>query len=87
MEAVIGGFIGFVAAFAVFAMGFAVGRRIAQQSHNEQKVNKTQVIGDEIARIKRSRETLEAEQRAFRDLCGYNADIAYGVSQFPMDGE
>lgn len=44
-------------------------------------------IGDEIARIKRSRETLEAEQRAFRDLCGYNADIAYGVSQFPMDGE
>lgn len=83
METIIGGFIGFVAAFSVFVLGFVFGRKTAQKPEPEIRA----VSADELAKIRKEREQLEAEQDAFRALVGYSADVAYGLADFPLGGE
>lgn len=38
---------------------------------------------EELGRLESERDRLREEQRAFHDLLGYNADIAYGVNAAP----
>lgn len=83
METVIAGFAGFIAAFIVFAIGFVFGRKTAQPGAPV----RLEMSDVELEQIKKQREALEAEQNAFLDLCGYNADVAYGLTSFPIGGE
>lgn len=41
---------------------------------------------EELERIRKEREELKAEQAAFLKIVGYNADIAYGLDQNPLEG-
>ena len=69
---------------AAFAVGFMVGRK----TKTTETVTKEAVMQPdeaELRRIKREREELEADQRAFRTLVGYSADVAYGLTEL-FDG-
>ena len=71
------GLLGFLLGLAVFAAGYAM----ALYAGKQPKVPKKNEADD--AR----RAAMEAEQRAFRALTGYSADIAYGMAEFPGEGE
>ena len=79
----IGAFIG----IGLFLLGFFVGR----QAEKPVKIVKAEAVdgenGADIERMEKERQRLEAEQRAFRNLVGYSADIAYGVEKFPTESD
>lgn len=78
------GLLGFLMGLGCFAFGYAFARHGAAKP----KANaKPESDGDRQLAESRERQAMEAEQRAFRALTGYSADIAYGVAEFPGEGE
>lgn len=41
---------------------------------------------EEIEAMRKEREAFKEQQKAFLDMMGYNADIAYGVNENPLEG-
>lgn len=78
------GAIGFLFSLVVFVLGFHLGRKAAAPvKRKEEKI----LSEAEQDRIERERRELEEDQRAFRRLAGYSADIAYGLVRFPSESE
>lgn len=71
------GLLGFLLGLAAFTAGYA----LALHSGKQPKAPKKNEPDDE------RRSAMEAEQRAFRALTGYSADIAYGRAEFPGEDE
>lgn len=71
------GLLGFLLGLAAFAAGYA----LALHGGKHPKTPKKNELCDE------ERSAMEAEERAFRALTGYSADIAYGIAEFPGEGE
>ena len=76
------GVLGFTLCLLVFGAGFLVGSRLRTPAAVTKPAEK-EPDEAELRRIQREREELEAEQRAFRALTGYSADVAYGLTDFP----
>lgn len=78
------GILGFICCLVVFGTGFVLGYRIK----TPEPVTRTlpeQPSEEELRRKMKEREEMEAEQRAFKALTGYSADIAYGLAEFPTE--
>jgi len=76
------GFVGSLFGIVIFLIGFSVGRRTASPV---KKVPEPTVSDTEKDRMQKERDRLMAEQRAFRNLVGYSADVAYGLADFPTE--
>jgi len=75
------GLLGAAIGAAFFIAGFQLGKK------NAVVVERRDFTADErdAAAVEEERERLREEQRAFHDLLGYNADVAYGRKK--MDGK
>jgi len=71
MELLIGMF-GAVIGIGLFVAGFVLGTKLAQPK-------KLTVSQEEIEEQAKERERLLEDQSAFKDLLGYNTDIAYRI--------
>lgn len=74
------GLIGMLIGIAIFYAGF----RMGQESRAPEKAAARELVEpseEEALRISEERERLRMEQRAFHDLLGYNADVAYGIKR------
>lgn len=70
----------------VFINGVLIGYAFGG-SGNRAKAPESKPISEaEAEKIRKEREELEAQQKAFKDMMGYNADIAYGVNEDPFGG-
>ena len=72
MKELIGGLIGLLLGAALFALGSLAQRTEAPAAAPDP---------DEAERLRQ----IEADQRAFRALMGYNADVAYGTERMRED--
>ena len=70
------GLIGLLLGAALFALG-----SLARPAENR-RAERAEPDADEAARLRQ----IEADQRAFRALMGYNADVAYGAEHMREDG-
>ena len=70
------GLIGLLLGAALFALGSLA--RPAKGGREE----RSEADADEAERLRQ----IEADQRAFRTLMGYNADVAYGAERMRGDG-
>lgn len=68
------GMLGFAFAWILFYCGYHAGLKAAEPVVKEQEPPSE----EEAAAIEAERDRLRAEQAAFHDLLGYNADVAYG---------
>ena len=75
--------LGFAVAILVFAGGFALG---AHFTKNSVEAPAEEISEKELEKIRREREQIEADNRAFHTLMGYNQSMAYGVTAFE-DGD
>lgn len=71
------GLLGFLLGLAAFAAGYALSLAGGKRPKSPAK---TDPAGEKRA-------AAEAEERAFRALTGYSADVAYGLAEFPGEGE
>ena len=71
------GLIGLLLGAALFALGSFVPRGRGGETAREKAPD-----ADEQERLRQ----IEADQRAFRALMGYNADVAYGTDRMREDG-
>jgi hypothetical protein len=78
------GLAGFLLGVGSFFLGFYVGKTTARPVKRAPEKDVTEA---EIKRAKREREELEADQRAFRALVGYSADVAYGLTEFQLESD
>lgn len=76
------GLAGVLAGLMCFARGYALAR---EKSAGHRQRERSAPRRDEEA--ERQRRAMEEEQRAFRALTGYSADIAYGTAAFPWEDE
>lgn len=76
MEALYG-MLGAMVGIALFILGCFFGRAfsVEKKAPVQNDLNET-----ELNALKEERERLIAEQKAFRELMGYNVDTAYGVA-------
>ena len=81
---IIYGLIGFLLGAGCFLLGMYLGRKQtpAPVRHEEEGLTE-----EKLKRIEKERKALEEEQRAFRQLVGYSADIAYGVERLPSESD
>lgn len=70
------GLLGFLLGIAAFAAGY--GTALHGGKRPKARTDRESDDGHSAA---------EAEQRAFRALTGYSADVAYGVAAFPGEDE
>ena len=70
------GLFGFILSAGIFALGFYAGRK------SKQPVAKAEISEEAQEQARLERERLIEDQKAFRVLTGYSADIAYGISKF-----
>ena len=75
------GIIGFIAAAAVFAGGYAFGARLVRY-----RSKRTQ-SAEEKQRIAEERERLRKEQEAFHTIQNYSVERAYGMLQDDLRGD
>lgn len=77
------GLAGVLLGICLFVLGFFMGRKTAAPVRVEPA---PEVLSKaERDRIEKERRELEEDQRAFRQLVGYSADIAYGLAQLPSE--
>lgn len=69
-----------------FGLGYAIGSRERRPKSNAVFSPEDTLSVEELERIRKEREELKAEQAAFLKIVGYNADIAYGLDQNPLEG-
>lgn len=81
------GLFGTLLGVLIFAIGLIIGWQIAS-TRKEEKTEQTveapeppELSEEEKVQIAEERERLRVEQKAFHDLLGYNADVAYGVKR------
>ena len=78
------GMLGFLLGWVLFYAGYRAGRDLREPAEAvPQRVEKVEPTVDEAAQLEKERERLRAEQRAFHDLIGYSADVAYGRVSMP----
>lgn len=77
MTDIILGLVGFLLGIAAFAAGYG----LALHGGKQPKARINRENGDD------GHSAAAAEERAFRALTGYSADIAYGVAAFPGEDE
>jgi hypothetical protein len=76
----------------VFANGFLFGLVFSQHLRSvetakaAQKIDLPPMTAEEAERVRKEREAMKAEQDAFLSMMGYNADIAYGKDDNPLEG-
>ena len=78
------GILGFICCLVVFGTGFVLGYRIKTPAPMTRALPE-QPDETELRRKMKEREEMEAEQRAFKALTGYSADIAYGLVELPTE--
>lgn len=76
------GMLGAVLGVVLFMCGFYAGAKVAEPPRVEAP-QKLAPSAEETAQLEKERERLRAEQRAFHDLIGYSADVAYGRTAMP----
>lgn len=69
------GLIGALVGIGIFMFGFWYGKEISQPK----KIDPMEPTEEEMKEIREERERLIADQKAFRELMNYNADVAYKV--------
>ena len=69
-----------------FGLGYTLGSRERKPKVNAVSAPESTLSVEELERIRKEREELKAEQAAFLSMVGYNADIAYGLNQNPLEG-
>ena len=71
-----------------FSIGYEFGCRRAQANAKKESVKPEPASSsaDDIEAARKEREALKEQQKAFLDMMGYNADIAYGVNENPLEG-
>ena len=74
MEILIG-MLGAVICIGIFILGFFFGRETVKPK----TVDLTEPTPDELVQIQEERQRLIDDQKAFRELMNYNANIAYSV--------
>lgn len=73
------GFLGFVLSLGVFTLGFCFGHKtLVKPSVPDPQV-------EDAEKVQKEREQFEQDQKAFRALTGYSADVAYGLTKFPWE--
>ena len=71
------GLVGVLLGIGIFLLGFHVGKQTVAP------VKLYAVLSNaEQARIEKERQEMLEDQKAFRQLVGYSADIAYGLTDF-----
>lgn len=76
----------------VFVNGFLSGLVFSQHLRSvgiakaAQEIDPPPMSAEEAERIRAEREAMKAEQDAFLSMMGYNADIAYGKGDNPLEG-
>lgn len=70
------GLLGALCGIGIFLFGFWFGKEMTQAK----KPDTTEPTEEELKEIREERERLIADQKAFRELMNYNADMAYGVA-------
>ena len=70
----------------VFCLGYIVGSRERKPKPSAVSAPESTLSVEELEKIRKEREELKAEQAAFLSMVGYNADIAYGLNQNPLEG-
>ena len=76
------GLAGALVGLACFGFGYALARE-KSAGHRQRKAPAP--CREETERAEEQRRAMEEEQRAFRALTGYSADIAYGSAAFPWE--
>lgn len=71
--------------------GFLAGMVFSQhrtqvESAKPAKLEPDSFSEEEIEAMRKEREAFKEQQKAFLDMMGYNADIAYGVNENPLEG-
>ena len=74
------GLVGALVGIGIFIFGFWFGKEMSQTK----KVDPTEPTEEEMKEIREERERLIADQKAFRELMNYNADMAYGITANPL---
>ena len=78
------GLIGVLLGAGLFLLGmYAGGKRTPAPVKREE----AELTEAELKRIEQARKELEEDQRAFRQLVSYSADIAYGLERFPSESD
>lgn len=70
----------------VFINGILIGYAFGSSGSRAKAPESKPISEAEVEKIRKEREELEAQQKAFKDMMGYNADIAYGVNEDPFGG-
>ena len=86
MNEVLLGLLGAALGLAFFACGFYFGwkvRAVPKAEEHTGAIKPPEPTEAEKAAIEEERDRLRAEQNAFHDLLGYNADVAYGRARMP----
>ena len=85
MNEVLLGLLGAALGLAFFACGFYFGRKTqpVQSAKKPTGAVMSEPTEEEKAEVEKERDRLIAEQNAFHDLLGYNADVAYGRAPLP----
>lgn len=74
------GLIGALVGIGLFLFGFWFGKEM----NKPKKVDPTEPTEEEMKQIREERERLIEDQKAFRELMNYNADMAYGITGNPL---
>ena len=74
------GLIGALLGIGIFMFGFWFGKETSQPK----KADPMEPTEEEMKEIREERERLIADQKAFRELMNYNADMAYGITGNPL---
>lgn len=86
MISILLGLVGALIGVGLFVGGFFIGyweKSEAYEPEDVQPIREEPELSteDEERRIAEERQRLREDQKAFHDLLGYNADVAYGVSK------
>lgn len=65
------------------SIGLSIGSRQAKKEVYSPAPAQTE---DDLEKIRKEREEMKAEQKAFVNMMGYNADVAYGLNKSPFEG-
>ena len=80
MEMVIG-MLGALVGVGLFVLGFVLGKQSTEPKAQSTTVENTD---EELTAIRDERERLIQEQKAFKELMNYNANMAYGITSNPL---
>ena len=76
-------FLGLLGAFigaAIFVCGYVLGKNTKE----DEEIGTYEATEEEMREIREERERLIEDQKAFRELMNYNADMAYGITANPL---